>query len=287
MTPHEVTLSQLLAALPEMRSHHAPTSTVYGFANHVSQLAVAELFGPQGKQTAQLGEFGSIAFPYTRMGAIDSTHLFGLDELIIFSFYWQNRARYRKVADMGANIGLHSIMLARAGFDVVSFEPDPTHYELLTRNVNANIAQRAPNLVNKAISVEEGELEFTRVLGNTTGSHLSGAKANPYGELDKFIVKVEAFLPVMRSVDFFKMDIEGHESVVLLATSRDDWANTDAMVEISSPDSAAKVFAHLHGLGVNMFAQKSGWQAVNTLAEMPENYKQGSLFITAKPHMPW
>ena len=38
---------------------------------------------------------------------------------------------------------------------------------------------------------EKGQLDFIRVLGNTTGSHIAGSKASPYGELEKFLVEVE------------------------------------------------------------------------------------------------
>src|SRR5690349_11853642 len=70
------------------------------------------------------GPFGPLALPYRRMGAIDSVDLFGLDELILFAFYWANRSRYRRSVDIGANIGLHSIVMARCGLAVRSFEPD-------------------------------------------------------------------------------------------------------------------------------------------------------------------
>ena len=38
------------------------------------------------------------------------------------------------------------------------------------------------------ISVKKNKLEFCRVKGNTTGSHLVGSKKNPYGDLDLFEV---------------------------------------------------------------------------------------------------
>ena len=58
------------------------------------------------------GPFGEISFPYLKMGAIDSLDLFGLDEVIIFSYYYNNRHRYKKVSDIGANIGLHSLLMS-------------------------------------------------------------------------------------------------------------------------------------------------------------------------------
>lgn len=106
------------------------------------------------------------------MGAIDSLDLFGIDKLVIFAFYWSNSGRYKRTLDMGANIGLHSIMMSRCGFQVTCFEPDPHHFSLLTRNLSDNNINSV-TAVNAAVSVKEGTMEFVRVLGNTTGSHLA------------------------------------------------------------------------------------------------------------------
>ena len=73
------------------------------------------------------GPVGPLSLPYFEMGAVTSLDLFGLDELILFAFYNANRERYRRVVDFGTNLGLHTIVLARCGFDVRSFEPDPVH----------------------------------------------------------------------------------------------------------------------------------------------------------------
>ena len=87
--------------------------------------------GKPGKDS--LLPFGDLDFPYREMGAINTLHLFGLDELIIFSYYWANKSRYKKVADLGANIGLHSIIMDRCGFSINSYEPDPMHIKILKK----------------------------------------------------------------------------------------------------------------------------------------------------------
>ena len=92
--------------------------------------------GKPGKDS--LLPFGDLDFPYREMGAINTLHLFGLDELIIFSYYWANKFRYKKVADLGANIGLHSIILSKFGYNVTSYEPDPIHFDKLIQNANLN-----------------------------------------------------------------------------------------------------------------------------------------------------
>ena len=58
--------------------------------------------------------------------------------IIIFSYYWTNRKRYKNVADIGANIGLHSILMSRCGWQVTAYEPDPIHCDLIKRNLDLN-----------------------------------------------------------------------------------------------------------------------------------------------------
>ncbi|MGH7192029.1 MAG: FkbM family methyltransferase, partial [Candidatus Saccharimonadales bacterium] len=182
--------------------------------------------------------------------------------------------------------GLHSIVMSRCGFEVRAFEPDPTHFDLLQRNLARNqCSWVAP--VNAAVSRGSGALEFVRVLGDTTGSHLAGSKASPYGELERFPVRVEAIGPLLAWADLVKLDVEGHEAEILLATEADDWLEADGVVEIGSPANARAVFDHFRVRGVRMFAQKLGWASVERLSDMPTSYRDGSLFITCRNEMPW
>ena len=279
-------LSQLIGALPALKDFHAPTCEPYKLLRMVAINEVKATFSSEKAQPHPITPFGDLIFPYTKMGAIDSLDLFGIDELIIFAFYWTNAGYYKKVLDMGANIGLHSIMMSRCGFQVTCFEPDPHHFSLLTRNLNEN---RVTNVspVNAAVSVEDGTMEFVRVLGNTTGSHLAGSKSNLYGEIERFPVKVLPFGELIKDVDLVKLDVEGHEKVILTSTTAEQWRTLDMIAEIGSEDNAQAIFHHFTDIGVNMFAQKNRWKLVSRLEEMPTSYHDGSLFISSKAEMPW
>jgi len=280
-------LSKLVESLPELKQFHDPRCRSYNFFQAVSSECVDRIFGKDGAQVGTFGALGLINLPYFTMGAINSTHLFGLDELIIFSFYLKNRHKYKKVADLGANIGLHTIVMSRIGFDVISYEPDPTHFVQLTSNIELNNLETNPDLRNKAISAIQGEMEFVRVMGNTTGSHLAGSKDSPYGELEKFPVAVDGIQEIFETVDFVKIDVEGHENVLLLATELQNWINTDAIVEVGSEENAIEIFEHFKKINVNLFSQKTAWSKVNSVDNMPKSYKEGSLFISVADDMPW
>ena len=285
MTKNNI-LDHLLQTLPDLRDFHAPDCKVYHFMKTVAALEIAVLFSEEEGARQSFPPFGDLLFPYTEMGAINSLDLFGLDELIIFSFYWANRGRYSRILDLGANIGLHSIILSKCGFQTTSFEPDPIHYALLGRNLDLNGVDSVKT-VNAAISVNRGEMEFTRVLGNTTGSHLTGAKANVYGDIEKISTRIEPFNEVVKGYEFVKMDVEGHEKAILCATTARQWNDFDMMVEVGSRENARAIFDHFECIEVNLFAQKVGWRRVAQLEDMPVSHREGSLFITVKDEMPW
>ncbi len=234
-----------------------------------------------------VGPVGFVSFSYIEMGAINSLDLFGLDELILFSFYWLNRDRYRQAVDMGANIGLHSVLLGRMGLTVTSYEPDPNHVALLSKHLAANEVQDRVTIVQAAVAPKNGVLEFVRVLGNTTGSHVAGAKKDPYGELEVFEVQAVSVADAITDKDLVKMDVEGLEADLLTSLDVNHFVSLDMVCEVGTPENAEVIWNHFNGTGVNMFSQKTGWARVTDLEGMPRSYKEGSLFLSCLDEMPW
>jgi FkbM family methyltransferase len=239
------------------------------------------------KDSLVLGEIGLIEFPYVSFGTINTTHLFGLDELIIFSWYFKNKDKYANVLDLGANIGLHLLVLSKLGFSVNAYEPDPKHFGLLEKVVALNHLTKV-TVHPRAVSKSNGKMNFTRVLGNTTGSHLSGAKDAPYGELEEFDVDVDGIDTILKEkFDFVKMDVEGHEVVLLSAISRENILETEFMLEIGTSENAKLAYLEIKRLGLNAFSQKNNWDLVRSIDDLPTSHREGSLFLTMKPKMDW
>lgn len=276
----QTSLGALLKALPDLGNFHAPDNAVYAFLELAAREQAIRTFGQGRVGPQQFGMFGSIDFPFHNMGAVDSVDLFGLDELILFAYYWRARGRYARVADIGANLGLHSILLDRCGFEVRAYEPDPAHWAILRANLIANQSVRV-SAIQAAVSSEPGSAEFIRVAGNTTSSHLAGSKPAPYGDLQRFPVTVEAIQPIMAWADLLKVDAEGHEKQIFLATSEADWQGTDMLVEVGSSANANAIYAHSSELGLKLFAQKRSWHRIDCEEDMPTSYRDGTLFVTA------
>jgi FkbM family methyltransferase len=235
-----------------------------------------------------LGELGTLVFPYFSMGEISSSNLFGLDELILFSFYFANRNKYKKVLDLGANIGLHTLVMKKLGFETVSYEPDSVHLSQINRVLTLNGFSNS-GVRPKAISSRSGSMEYLRVLGNTTGSHLLGSKDGVYGPTDIVSVQVDDILEVLQieKFDFVKMDVEGHEVTLLERITPNSMEKTDIMLEIGSHKNAVAIFQILKEKNIPAYSQKTNWNLVQSFEDLPSHHTQGSLYLSLQGAPNW
>jgi FkbM family methyltransferase len=213
-----------------------------------------------------------IDVPYVQMGHVDSLSLLlNFNELVIFDFYERRQDRYERVVDVGANIGIHTLMMSKY-WDVTAYEPDPFHYGILLGVVEGWPIQT----LMQAVSDHGNPVDFVRVLGNTTSSHIRGAKV-PYGEIETFkvgCVDVRSF-----DYDLMKLDAEGHEATILLRLSEEQLSKMDVIAEVGNPKNAAIIFDHFQKLGFPIRSQLKGWDVVTRLEDMPTSHREGSIFI--------
>ena len=223
------------------------------------------------------GHYGGFEFPYVKMGRIDSLDLFGVTELIIFAFYHQNRKRYRHVLDIGANLGLHSILMSRLGWTVRAYEPDFEHYQRLIANLATNLCGNVkPHMA--AVSTREGEASFVRVMNNLTGNHLEGYK-DSYGPTEKVIVPTVDCRALFAWADLAKIDSEGNEAELLTTLDARRMRSLDVIVEVRNKESAKRIYEHFYRQETPMYSQKNAWARVTEFAHMPLVNREGSLFI--------
>ena len=233
--------------------------------------------------TEHLGPFGKINFPYYPMGRIDSLDLFGPSELMILKLYWDNRTRWKNVLDIGANLGLHSILMSKLGWTVRAFEPDPEHWPKLMDNLFANgVMTVAP--FNVAVHTYDGDAMFVRVLNNLTGNHIEGYK-DSYGPRETVTVKVVDCRALWDGTDFAKIDSEGNEAELCATMTAADMAHMDAIMEVRNIENALKIMDHFQSIDVPMWSQKIEWGRVKSINDMPHKNREGSLFVGRNP--PW
>lgn len=228
-------------------------------------------------------DYRGLDIPFTRMGRVTSDDLFGPNEQVIFDFYERAGGRYRRAVDVGANLGVHSILMARQGWQVRAAEPDPALFGHLVRNIATHGAAPAVAAVRAAVSDRDGAATFVRVVDNWTGSHLLGAKQS-HGPVQHMRVKLMDCRPLFEWADFIKLDCEGHEAAIVCAVDAALWRSgqVDVMAEVGSPETARAIFDKLLRV-VPMWAQKVGWRRVDSMADMPTHHSEGSLFVGLEP----
>jgi len=279
---------KVINELQQNKSYHSCKSKKYNQFRKIFKKIIEDYYNNyKSNKPIELGNIGKIKFPFFAMGAINSRHLFGIDEIIIFCFYFLNKKKYKRVSDLGSNIGLHSLILSKLNYKVFSYEPDPTHIKQQKKNLRLNKLLNKVKLYKKAVSNFKGKTKFLKVLGNTTGNHILGDKRKVYGKTKIITVQTERFKKIISNSDLIKIDVEGHEAKLILSTASADWIKTDAILEVGNKVNGKKIFDHCNKNNLNIFSQLSGWKKVKTHKDMPDNYKKGSIFLTKKNEMNW
>ena len=229
-------------------------------------------------------------FPYVKMGKIDSLDLFGPTELMILQLYKHNKNRWKHVLDIGANLGLHSIIMDRLGWYVRAYEPQPDIFKLLERNLKAN---QCKNVISyqSAVHTASGEANMVVVENNLTGSHLEGFK-DSYGP--RHTIKVHTLdcrkLWTGQSVgnykypdtDFVKIDSEGNEADLCLTMTKEVMSHMDCIMEVRNEKNAQIIYDYFTGIGVPIWTQKNDWQKAQSIEDMPKMNREGSIFVGHK-----
>lgn len=113
--------------------------------------------------------------------------------------------------DLGANIGNHSLFFAQHFKRVISFEPNPRTFKVLSLNAELVDNMRCLNL---GLSSREGVARLRTSRTNTGGSSLT---TEPSGEFaDVQLKTLDSVVPAGENVKLIKIDVEGHEHEALL-----------------------------------------------------------------------
>lgn len=141
--------------------------------------------------------------------------------------------------DIGANIGVISLLLARHGpgrtARIHSFEPEPRNFRQLTRNLELNGLSDRVTPHQLALGAEEGEVELFIRGGPGEGRHSIAAARGSTGSIQVPLTTATAFA---RKHDawptLLKLDVEGAEGQVLagMAELMDQRPPRDVFLEI-------------------------------------------------------
>ena len=199
--------------------------------------------------------------------------------------------------DIGANIGYHSLIMAKSacnGGVVYAFECIPEVCEVLARNAEINNVSNIV-IVKNVVSRESGTLTLIRnididqagLLDLSEEEFSAKIKNNPLREtitcaaitIDDFVAKGN------RPPSFLKIDVEGAE-VDVLAGATDTLKNCQPMVlcETHGEAKAQGVYEILRDLEYELFCVKENVVPIDSITQVPTDMYVGHLF--ARPKKP-
>ena len=146
--------------------------------------------------------------------------LYGSYEPEETTLFQQNVLPGMVVVDAGANIGVYTLLAARAtgaAGRVIAFEPDPHTFEILSENVSRNDLSNVV-LVNGALASEPGTMSLYRVPGHPALASLSSSNARSSSErVEVEVTTLDSALADLgiERVDVMKLDTQGAEIDIL------------------------------------------------------------------------
>ena len=185
--------------------------TKYSFIRKVKDYSLSNL------QTDYAEVFGNKLFLSKKGLALSISH-YGTYEELESKIMEEKIEMGNIVVDVGANIGLHTLNMARIVGNtgqVFAFEPDPSNFEILKKNVKIN---NYKNIILEQKAVGDKHGRTTLYQSDHPGKH----RIFPQTEQAKGQVQVELTnldnyfdFDMIDKINFIKIDVEGMEFGVL------------------------------------------------------------------------
>jgi FkbM family methyltransferase len=168
-----------------------------------------------------------------------------------------------RIVDIGANLGLYSVLMARLAGPtgrVIAFEPDPELFASLQQNARLNGVRVEGH--NLALGAAAGELTLHKSIINSGDNHL-GALETPLFRraVATTVVRLDDVLPQL-AVDLIKIDVQGWELEVLRGMGATLAANPSVQIYFEfcpngyarAGSSYGELIAFLRNAGLRIFA---------------------------------
>jgi len=121
------------------------------------------------------------------------------------------------VLDIGANLGIYTLYALQAGCEVYSFEPTPSTFDILKKNVKVNGFENSNKLqlINKAVSDKNGTVDFYIKQG-ICGQNSLFKGTDTLDSIAVETIIADDYLKGLDKVDIIKIDVEGAEYYAML-----------------------------------------------------------------------
>jgi FkbM family methyltransferase len=181
------------------------------------------------------------------------------------------------VLDIGANVGYYTVIAAKLVGEsgrVYAFDPDPSSFSLLKRNVRLNGLQNVV-LEQKAVSNESGSIRLY-LADENKGDHriFETSEARQFVEVEAVTLD-EYFEDYAGRIDFVKIDTQGAEAAIVEGMRGLLEKNPEVVMAVEFDPSALDAFgyeaaAFLDGLGNSgfRFYDLGEWSMVGPLKKV-------------------
>ena len=130
-------------------------------------------------------------------------------------------------------------------------------------------------------------MKFVKIVNNSFSNHIVDSKES-YGPIQYENISTITFTDIKEKPDLMKINIEGHEIKLIPSIDESLWDSCDALIELHGEESVKSIFTYFKNFKKNKyFSQKNFLNKVNKIEEMPLNYKEGVIFVSALDEMPW
>ncbi|NBS54060.1 FkbM family methyltransferase [bacterium] len=169
------------------------------------------------------------------------TFYFGNSEPDLFAFYDSFLQKGMVAVDVGANIGLHTLFMAKRvapGGRVLAFEPSPKNFSRLKEHVEKNCADNV-HIFPLAVGDCAGTGFFYENANDSSRSHFSNKGSGLVVEIIRLddICRSEG----VQRIDFLKLDVEGFEMRALEGAEPLFFAGSCAVLQIElDPNNLAR-----------------------------------------------
>jgi FkbM family methyltransferase len=169
-----------------------------------------------------------------------------------------------RVVDVGANIGIHSLVMAsRVGHsgELVAFEPSENVSAILKKNLRLNNFHNRSEVFSLVVGKHTGTASFFESEHSPNSTVNYGDKPRNGTVIEKQASSLDDFFKTNPKVDFLKIDVEGEESSVLFGGIGILEANPGIKIVLewsnshfsSSKTSPADLFDYLENLGFYLY----------------------------------
>ena len=116
--------------------------------------------------------------------------------------------------DIGANIGSYSLPLARRFQSVIALEPNPRDFQVLQKNVAANLLENV-RTERVALSDFTGEVPLYVRHGGASSLNATHYGLKYHNSIVVRVLRLDDLPDIRGRVDFLKIDAEGSELAIL------------------------------------------------------------------------